>query len=136
MHRGTTGTHSVDPFGPPEERAGIGRYGGIGGGSGVGGAVWSAPLDDRFYSDSPCMRLVARICITEILEWDTPRPNCVRDENKPLLAVELILVNLIRLRSSGAVSDAWSPRTSRLIDQSKGAIDDDVVKAAGSDIYA
>jgi hypothetical protein len=34
------------------------------------------------------------------------------------------------------LGDQWSPRTSRLIGQLKGAIDDDVTKAAGSDIYA
>jgi hypothetical protein len=33
------------------------------------------------------------------------------------------------------LGDQWSPRTSRLIGQLKGAIDDDVTKAAGSDIY-
>lgn len=34
------------------------------------------------------------------------------------------------------LNDQWSPRTSRLIGQLKGVIDDDVTKAAGSDIYA
>lgn len=34
------------------------------------------------------------------------------------------------------LGDQWSPRTSRLIGQLKNAIDDDVTKAAGSDIYA
>jgi hypothetical protein len=34
------------------------------------------------------------------------------------------------------LSDQWTPRTSRLISQAKGAIDEDVTRAAGSDIYA
>ncbi len=63
---------------------------------------WSAPLDDRFYSDSVGMRLMARAVLADILEWDTPGPNCVRDERKLVEAVECILVNLLRLRCSGA----------------------------------
>jgi hypothetical protein len=63
---------------------------------------WSAPLDDRFYSDSLAMRLMARTVLRDILEWDTPGPNCVRDERKLVEAVECILVNFLRLRCSGA----------------------------------
>ena len=34
------------------------------------------------------------------------------------------------------LNDQWTPRTGRLIGQLKGALDDDVTKAAGSDIYS
>ena len=67
----------------------------------------SAPIDDRFYSDSVDVRLLARGLTGDVLkrdEGERAKPTSVTDRAQLEAAVGCLLVNLVRIRASGVAT--------------------------------